>query len=259
MNARDTLIRLLTSLRDDVEMCIQNESKDFMLAQPYAAGDGGPSEVADPILLGDFVVDTYNRYLAQAVEATDDAMVRALPTIAPLGAAPVDAAPPQDQSRPRTHGADPRLAKMTEVLMASGQLLAVLQAQESEGENKHADTLETLLTALTSLMEQLDGTRQGHTEDMVREAACPLAERYNAYLDLVVETCDDPIVPRLFTKIDVRGEHADDAKGTRVRAELAASGASLIAYLRRLVGRAEPTSGMRGQVWDGKSKPALAG
>ncbi len=263
MDAKDTLIQLLSAFRQDLQFCMQNESKDFMMSQP--GGDGGQSEVADPILLGDFVVDAFNRYLTQAQELTGNATVHAIPTISPLGDAATSSAPRQDgdsrwpESRPRTHGSDPRLGKMAEVLLAAGQLLAVLQAQESGAENERADTLDTLLAALTALIEQVDRTHHGYREDMVRETVCPLAERYNAYLDLVVETCDDPIVPRLFSKIDVSDGHEDDANGRRVRAELAASGAGLVAYLGRLLDRAESASGMRGKVGAGVNKPTLPG
>jgi hypothetical protein len=241
---------------------MQNESKDFMMSQP--GGDGGQSEVADPILLGDFVVDAYNQYRTHAQELTQDEMVGALPAIAPLGA-DAHGAPRQDgdarwpESRPRTHGSDPRLGKMAEILLATGQLLAALQAETSKADDARNDTLNTLLTALAALNQQVDETRQGHTEEMVREAACALAERYNACLDLVTETCDDPIAHRLFARIDVDAARDDDHAGTRVRAELSASGTSLEAYLRKLVARSEPGSGMRGKVWDGKSTPALAG
>ena len=257
MEARDTLIRLLASFRRDVEMCIENESKDFMLSQP--GGDGGQSNVADPILLGDFVVDAYNRYLEQARGLTDNPVVDALASVTPLGAAGGAPEGARDDSRPRTHGADPRLGKMAEVMLATGQLLTALEAEASEATAARTDTLATLISAIDALGGPIGDARDaldqahGETTGTMGEAVAALVERYNTYADLVHETCDDPIVPRLFGRIDT-----DDAGTSRLLAELATRTDSLVAYLRKLVARSEPASGMRGEVWDG-AKPALPG
>jgi hypothetical protein len=268
MDAKGTLIQLLRSFRDDVQMCMQNESKDFMLAQPYASGDhSGQSEVADPILLGDFVVDAYNQYVGQAQELTRSPIVHALLAIAPLGEGAYDAVEPRDAVRPRTHGTDPRLGKMAEVLLAAGQLLRALQAETSGADDARNETVDTLLTALDSLAEQVTEARKGnlgHELDTGREATCALAERYNTILDIAYETCDDPIVPRLFTMVDVDRAAANDEAGMRALAELATNQASLAAYLRKLVARSEQNAGMRGEasngdVDDADTTPALAG
>ena len=257
MEARDTLIRLLVSLREDVDMCIHNESRDFMLAKPHG-GDGGPSEVADPILLGDFVVDAYNHYLEHAQGLTDNPMLVALPALAPLGAVAPDADEPVEESRPRTHGSDPRLGKMAEAMLAAGQLLAVLQGEASEATAARRDTLSTLVAAIDArggpigdAQDTLDGDH-GEAPKALRQVVNALVERYNTYTDLVHETCDDPIVPRLFGRIDT-----DKDGAARSLAELATRTDSLAAYLRKLVARSETASGMRAKVWEG-AQPALS-
>lgn len=260
MDTRDTLIRLLASFQQDVQACMHHESQDFILSQPGA--DGGQSTVADPILLGNFVVDSFNRHLAQAQEATQSDHVRAMPEVSPLAADGRGEAPEYDGNRPRTHGSDPRLGKMAEVMLAVGQLLAVLESEACGVSDAHRDTLETLLTALDSLGEQVaevHGGAPGHTPDMIHEATGALAERYNTILDIVYETCDDPIVPRLFTRIDVGGGAQGDGPSARALVELAANRASLAAYLRKLAGRSETGSGMRGHMSHGHGAPALPG
>jgi len=151
---------------------------------------------------------------------------------------------------------------MAEVLLATGQLLAALQAEASGANAGRRDTLETLLGALEVLAGQVDaepGVGGPRTPTMVREAACALAERYNAHLELVVETCADPIVARLFSRIDIGEAREEDTAGAGMLSALSADTASLVAYLRKLVARADGGSGIRGKMWDGDSKPALAG
>ncbi|MEO2003343.1 MAG: hypothetical protein ABGY41_04540 [Candidatus Poribacteria bacterium] len=261
MDTRDTLIRLLLALQRDVDACIQHESQDFMLSKP-GAGAGGQTTVADPILLGHFIVDAYNRLLTDARAISSSPFLASMPSVGPLsGDTPYDDTP-HDESRPRTHGADPRLGKMAEVLLAAGQLLAVLDGEASGASEARNETVETLIVAVEALGQQVTagpGVGGPREPAMVLEAACALAERYNAYLDLVIETCEDPIVARLFPRIDIDHARAEDAAGAGTLAALSADTTSLAAYLRKLIARSQPALGTRAKMREGDTRPVLAG
>lgn len=107
-----TLIQLLQDLCDELKRCLERESR--------------PSR-KDPIVLGDFIVDAYNRYLARAKELSDEPMVHALPEVVPLG--PVAPDPERDVLR-----GDPRLGKMAEVALAARSLQTALQGVVKKAE-----------------------------------------------------------------------------------------------------------------------------
>jgi hypothetical protein len=147
-------------------------------------------------------------------------------------------------------------------LLAAGQLLAVLEGEASGASQARNETVETLMVAVEVLGQQVraePAVGVPRTPSMVLEEACALAARYNAYLDLVIETCEDPIVARLFPRIDVDQARDEDAAGAGTLAALSADTTSLAAYLRKLIARSQPALGTRAKTREGDTRPVLAG
>ncbi|MBI1930900.1 hypothetical protein HYR99_42465 [Candidatus Poribacteria bacterium] len=210
----ETLTKLLQNLHEELKTCMEHKIGD------------GPFEVADPIWLGDFIVDTYNSYLIGAKAACDHPMIQGLPEVEKLAYVAHEA---EDTKRV---GKDPRLHKMREVAFATQQLLTVLEGAIKTSEAKTQSEIVGLTTLLENLGQQLAHV-QATTERLNREggespSVQPLVAEYNRYLGMVLETVDDPVLAKLFRPLELEG---DDSHKKLSELKLAQSG--LLSYLRK--------------------------
>jgi hypothetical protein len=167
-----TLIDLLRDLRDEINACLMRENR--------------PS-IKDPIILGDFVVEAYNRYLAQAKEACEDPLVQALEPIAIVGEC--EEHPPE--SAAQQQGSHPRLQKMAEVKIAARSLHIILAGPDAPPAASRPAHTEVVLGVLRGLMREV---RRSGPE-------CPLdavVNQYNSLLAYLHEETSDPVFARLF-------------------------------------------------------------
>ena len=203
-----TLMELLQNLYQELKTCIEHKIGD------------GPFEVADPIWLGDFIVDAYNSYLVAAKTACDHPVIQGFPEIEKLAYVAHEA---DDTKRV---GKNPRLHKMHEVAFATKQLATILEGDIRARESKaHSE-----IVGLTMLLENL-GQQLPHIQAIGEEggqSVQPLVAEYNRYLGMVLETVDDPVLAKLFRPLELDG---DDSHKKLSELRLAQSG--LLSYLRK--------------------------
>ena len=215
-----TLVKLLQDLDQELQTCLKSRQI---------------SGAADPILLGDFIVDAYNRYLSAARAACDDAAIGTLPEVEKLGGA--DHA---TERRSRV-GDNPRLHKMHEVAFSVRQLLTLLErAAETERARSEGEIsgvialLDNLGNQVRNLSRERSMKQIGRREHAVAEFDAfvrPLQEEYNRYLAIVIETTDDPVVAKLFRPLNT--EEGDVTPFEYRLSELRLAQSGLLSYLRK--------------------------
>lgn len=214
-----TLIQLLQDLCDELKRCLERESR--------------PSR-KDPIVLGDFIVDAYNRYLARAKELSDEPMVHALPEVVPLG--PVAPDPERDVLR-----GDPRLGKMAEVALAARSLQTALQGVVKKAEPSEPPEVSAVLALLQSIEVAL-ALNTGSPESLN-----VLVDQYNRCLGIAQEAVRDRVLESVFAPLQhtAGGEEETEARFTELRTAQKA----LFTYLVRLrqSGRLAQAPGDRSQ------------
>ena len=197
-----TLMELLQNLYQELETCMKHKIGD------------GPFEVADPIWLGDFIVDAYNSYLATAKTASDHPVIQGFPEVEKLAYVADEA---DDTKRV---GKNPRLHKMHEVAFATKQLATILEGDIRARKSKAQSEIVGLTTLLENLGQQLPHI-QAIGEDS--QSVQPLVAEYNRYLGMVLETVDDPVLAKLFCPLELDG---DDSHKKFSEFRLAQSGPS---------------------------------
>lgn len=189
-----TLAKVLRHFHEELDVCINHQDK------------GGPFHHSDPILLGDFIVDTYNSYLEAARESSDEILIQAMRPINPVDESTVKGIPLDSE----LVGRDPRLQKMHEVSMATNQLLMVVEGALQNGsgdESSEIDGINVLLNALTSQLDSLqfrEPARRSEWHDTLAAALPPLIQKYNALLAVAAETTKDQVLDKLFTPVEFR-------------------------------------------------------
>jgi len=214
----ETLIKLLQELHQELKTCMENE-------EPM-------SGMADPILLGDFIVDAYNSYLASAKTNCDNHIIQAMPEIEKVKV---------DQLVDDAHdkhnelvGKNPRLQKMREVAFATKQLQTVLEgAIKTEEAKTHSE-----IVGVMTLLENLGG-QIGHAQEAIREnpeeggqSVRRLVEEYNRYLGIVLETTDDAVLAKMFSPLEPVVDESTSYQGKLSELRLAQSG--LLSYLQKM-------------------------
>lgn len=224
----ETLTKLLSKLHQELKTCMENKQKR-----------GFEEELHDPIFLGDFIVDTYNEYLAAARSACEHPLIQTMPEIEKLGEAD-----PVDYDIEKGVGSHPRLIKMREVALAAEQLQTILaesiQMKAGEAQSEFAGVV-TLLENLGEQIEQANRPELGRILDNSegsRQSVQYLVSEYNRYLATVLETTADSVIKKMFHPLEVGDEGtSDQAKLSEVR--LAQSG--LLSYLKTTIVPLGPT------------------
>lgn len=187
-----TLIKLLKNFHEELTMCMNHTDQ-----KGTASGD--IMHVSSPVLLGDFIVDTFNTYLASARERCDDPLVHGLTSIEKTG---------------EVSGADEgfQLQKMHEVALATTQLLTCLEQSVETGHGGHQSEMMGIIVLLESLGEELSElshhideaklTRRPVRDDEWWDATIPFLDAYNRYLGIAVEQINDPVLRELFRPIE---------------------------------------------------------
>ena len=221
----ETLTKLLQNFHEELTICLENKQ----------AGEfPGTDEMADPILLGDFIVDTYNNYLASAKSACEHPVIQMLPEIEKLMETNQ-----MDYDIRRGIGKLPRLQKMREVAFATKQLLTVLESMIETEKSKSQSEIMGVMTLLENLGEQI-----GHAQEAIREnpqeggqSVRHLVEEYNRYLGVVLETGEDAVIEKMFRPLEPVVDETTSYQGKLSELRLAQSG--LLSYLRKMYERSE--------------------
>ncbi|GEM_PF-5683696 len=220
-----TLTKLLQDLHQELKTCTEHKRRS----------GGVEGDVADPILLGDFIVDAYNGYLSTARSAFDDPVIQAMSQIERLGEG-------DDDPRKMKLNHDTRLAKMHEVAFATRQLLICMEDAKKSEKIRTESEISGAITLLENLGEQIDSiadlpVKMGaakvlHKEDLddMRHLPRPLAEEYNRCLTIVLETTDDPVISKLFHPVDYGKE--DEKSFLHKIAEIKLAQSGLLSYLK---------------------------
>ena len=220
---KKTLMKLLADLHDELKKCMGNST---------IAG------AADPIMLGDFIVDAYNAYLAGAKALYEDPTIQNMAEVERT-AMSVNTEEYRSASKHASKhgmdriGHDPRVLKLHELSFKSKQLLVLLEGMSSaEDIVKESQVsavialLDGLLTQIQDVQRSLDETQEGNaetTQGLIRE--------YHRCLE-VVTVDGDTVLINTFQPLD---EYVTDdivacrSKLTEVR--VAASG--LLTYLSK--------------------------
>ena len=222
-----TLIRLLDDLHAELRMCIENRIANVV------------APIADPILLGDFIVDAYNDYLMTAKESFGNAAIQRLPEIEKLGDLDGDFEPLDGQKK--GVGYHPRLHKMVEVSIASKRLKTLLEG----GVEAKVERAGTAVDGAMMLLENLDE----HVMRMIpleamgdrEQVVARLVREYNRSLEAVVDATDDPVLSKMFQPLDV-GDTAEHPHAKLTELKLTLGG--LMRYLRQVLSKT-PTTGHR--------------
>jgi hypothetical protein len=225
----ETLTKLLQELHQELTICTENKQ----------AGEfPGTDEMADPILLGDFIVDTYNNYLASAKSACEHPVIQKLPEIEKLMETNQ-----VDYDIRRGVGKLPRLQKMREVAFATKQLQTVLEGMIETEKSKTQSEIIGVMTLLENLYEQI-----GHAQEAIREnpeeggqSIRHLVEEYNRYLGIVLETGEDAVIEKMFRPLEPVVDETTSYQGKLSELRLAQSG--LLSYLRKMYERSEVQHG----------------
>lgn len=227
----NTLIKLLKNFQEELHVCIDHRDKE-------GTASGNIMERSDPILLGDFIVEGFNNYLAAAKSCCDDPIVQALLPVEPLkGTA---GAPDSERI-----GGHPRLQKMHEVALATRQLATCLEQAIQTGQAGTYSEVAGVMALLESLGDQLRDLEQDIADAKLtgrrvedhqwREAIHPLLEAYNYYVSIVLEQIDDPVLRKLFRPLE-----PDESRGYNyLLSQVKLAQAGLFAYLRKTAERGE--------------------
>ena len=184
----------------------------------------GDDELHDPILLGDFIVDTYNRYLVAARSICDHPLIQMMPEIEKLvGEDPVD------YDIEKGVGNHPRLSKMREVALAAKELQSILEEGVEMKDDKAQSELAAVVILLENLGEQIGQICALDDWEGSRQTVQYLVSEYNRYLAMVLEATVDAVIPKMFRPLEMGDEETSpQAKLSEVR--LAQSG--LLSYLK---------------------------
>lgn len=192
---RNVLIQLLNDLHQELTTCLEFKS------------DQG---FKDPILLGDFIVDTYNTYLSQAKTIGEDSFINSLKDIEPWNV---------------NHGSveqKTKIAKMREILFAT-QTLRTLLEQKTTSEQ---DNIENELLGIISLLESL-GQQLHPTITLDGNTVKFLAAEYNRCLSMVLQIIKEPFLNTLFQPLEM----SENGPSNRMMLEFAHR--SLSAFLKK--------------------------
>jgi hypothetical protein len=218
----ETLTHLLSKLHQELKTCMENKQKR-----------GFDEELHDPIFLGDFIVDTYNEYLAAAKSVCEHPLIQTMPEIEKLGEAD-----PADHDIKKGVGSHPRLIKMREVAFATEQLQTFLAESVQREADKAQHELAGVVTLLENLGEQIEQANRPELGRVLdnsaesRQSVQYLVSEYNRYLVTVLEATDDSVIKKMFHSLEVGDEGtSDQAKLSEVR--LAQSG--LLSYLKTTI------------------------
>jgi hypothetical protein len=211
----ETLTKLLQELHQELKICMENEIE-------------GPFTVLDPILLGDFIVDAYNNYLASAKADCNHPIIQAIPEVEKL------AHIAEDVSDTKGVGKNPRFQKMHEVAFAAKQLQTILEgAITTEKAKTHTE-----IVGVITLLENLGG-QIGHAQEAIREnpeeseqSVRHLVEEYNRYLGIVLDTTDDAVLTKMFSQLEPVVDESTSYQEKLSELRLAQSG--LLSYLRKM-------------------------
>lgn len=208
----ETLIELLKNFHDELKICMENKH----------GGIPGAHPMSDPILLGDFIVDTYNSYLAAAKSTCENPLIQRMSEVEKLGESS-----PTEYDIKKGVGNHPRLHKMREVALATKQLATLLMGQVQMDEAESRNEIAEIMALMENLEIQLDRFILVDNPEENRQSLQHLVEAYNSYLSMVLEATDDPVLTKMFRPVEIEGNAR--AKLTELR--LAQSG--LLSYLRK--------------------------
>ena len=216
----ETLTKLLQNFHEELATCLENKQ-----AGEFPDTD----EMADPILLGDFIVDTYNSYLVSAKSSCEHPLIQTLPEIEKLMETNQ-----VDYDIRRGVGKLPRLQKMREVAFATKQLLTVLEGMIETEKSKAQGEIVGVMTLLENLSEQI-----GHAQETIREnpeeggqSVRHLVEEYNRYLGIVLESTDDAVLAKMFSPLEPVVDESTSYQEKLSELRLAQSG--LLSYLQKM-------------------------
>ena len=215
----ETLIKLLQELHQELTICMENMID-------------GPFKTPDPILLGDFIIDAYNSYLAAAKAACDHPIIQAMPEVEKL------AHVADEEEDTKRVGKNPRLQKMREVAFATKQLQTVLEGEIKTREAKTQSEIVGVMALLGNLGEQI-----GYTQETIREnpevgeqSVRHLVEEYNRYLGIAMEaTEDDTVLAKMFNPLEPVVDETTSYQDKLSELRLAQSG--LLSYLQKMCER----------------------
>lgn len=216
----ETLTKLLQNFHEELAICLENKQ-----AGEFPDTD----EMADPILLGDFIVDTYNNYLVSAKSSCEHPLIQTLPEIEKLMETNQ-----VDYDIRRGVGKLPRLQKMREVAFATKQLLTVLEGMIETEKSKAQSEIVGVMTLLENLGEQI-----GHAQEAIREnpeevgqSVRHLVKEYNRYLGIVLEATDDAVLAKMFSPLEPVVDESTSYQEKLSELRLAQSG--LLSYLQKM-------------------------
>jgi hypothetical protein len=170
-----TLIQLLQDLYEELKTCLEREN---------------PPSIKEPIVLGEFIVEAYNRYLRQAKELCADPMVQSMPELVPAGS------PPEDEEG-GVREAGPRLQQMGEVSLATRSLLTALRAAAKQGTPGEPNEVPAAISLLSSLEVALE-----HNTIWTPESTNALVDQYNRCLEILEGAVEDPVLTAVFPRLD---------------------------------------------------------
>jgi hypothetical protein len=216
----ETLIKLLQNFHEELTICLENKQ-----AGEFPDTD----EMADPILLGDFIVDTYNNYLASTKSACEHPVIQTLPEMENL-----IETNQVDYDIRRGVGKLPRLQKMREVAFATKQLLTVLEGMVETEKSKTQSEIVGVMTLLENLGEQIEKARVAIRESPEEggQSIRRLVEEYNRHLVLVLETKEDTVLTKMFSPLEPVVDESTSYQDKLSELRLAQSG--LLSYLKKM-------------------------
>ncbi|MBI4551489.1 MAG: hypothetical protein HY710_04430 [Candidatus Latescibacteria bacterium] len=227
----NTLIKLLKNFQEELHVCMDHKNREGTVS-------GGVIGKPDPILLGDFIVEAYNNYLTAAKACCDHPLIQTLSPVEKLDEATGIA----DTTRVGSH---PRLQKMHEVALATRQLVTCLEQAIQTGQaGTYSETI-GVMALLESLGDNLrhlerdiaDAKLTGRHvgDDEWREAARPLLDAYNQYVNILQEQTEDPVLRKLFRPLE-----PDEARGySYLLSQVKLAQTGLLTYLRKTAERQE--------------------
>ncbi|MAF12532.1 hypothetical protein CMK11_18960 [Candidatus Poribacteria bacterium] len=214
-----TLTALLTTLESELDACLH-----------HTQSLGHDQTIADPVLLGDFIVDTYNRYLSMAKSLFDHPLLTPMSDIEPLGDQFL-----VERAQEGAVGHHPRVVKMSEVAMAVRQVKTILEGGVGTKADRAQSEAAGAIALLENLGEQIEDTSQLDLGGEDAGALAALVSEYNRCLELVSSRGDDAVVRRMFRQLSV-GD--DDVSATAKLAETRLAQAGLLRYLTTAAQRA---------------------
>jgi len=215
-----TLAKMLDDFQSDLKRCIENEEPN--------------SGVHQPILLGNFIVDTYNGYLSQAKEILTDPIIQNMNDIDRL---PGDIPLNTGQLRDGIYIPEERLSKMNEVYIACRQLASALTGAVKDGRAGTHSELVGAMAFLVGLNEQIEKINNIPTDNVARGFIRQFAEQYNSALEMVLEATDDTVLEKLFQPLEIVSDDAEESVYQEMFYRLKIAIGSLTGYLRTRHGR----------------------